>query len=546
VTDPVARVVATRPFDDQKPGTSGLRKKTPAFMRAHYLENFVQATLDVVLAGRDPARETLVVGGDGRYHNRAAAQTIVRMAAANGLGRVLVARDALLSTPAASAVIRARGALGGFVLSASHNPGGLDGDFGIKFNGDNGGPATEELGERMYRATLAISQYRTLDCPDLDLASERTIALGGTQVEVFDGVAEHAALMARLFDFDALRAWFAAGHRVHFDAMNGITGPYATEVLERRLGAPPGTVRRGTPLEDFGGIHPDPNLVYAADLVAAMAADDAPELGAACDGDGDRNLVLGPGAFVSPGDSLALITEHAARIPAYRGGLRGVARSMPTSTAADRVAAALGIDCYETPTGWKFFGDLLDAGRCTLCGEESFGTGSDHVREKDGLWAVLCWISMLADTGQPVADLLAGHWRRFGRSYFQRHDFEALDLDGANAMFAELRARLPALAGTALADRVVVLADDFSYTSPVSGAVSSRGGVRVVLDDGSRIVMRLSGTGTEGATLRVYLERVQADFGQPVDRVLEPLRAAALVLTGLPRRFGREVADVVT
>jgi phosphoglucomutase len=542
--------IPTTPFPDQRPGTSGLRKKTRVFMQPHYLENFVQAVFDTVCEepGIDLARATLVVGGDGRYYNRTAIQRIVRLAAANGFGRVLVGRGGLLSTPAMSAVIRRYGALGGLVLSASHNPGGLEADFGVKYNIRNGGPAPESLTERIYRRTLALTHYVTLTHPDLDLDRDGQYSVGGTQVLVFDPLADYTALMQELFDFKALHQLFRRGFRMVFDAMHGVTGPYAQAILEQRLGAPMGTVIRGRPREDFGGAHPDPNLVHAAELVARLHAPDAPDFGAACDGDGDRNLILGRQCFVSPGDSLAIIAEHAPHcIPGYRAGLAGVARSMPTSTAVDRVAAACGLPCYETPTGWKFFGNLLDAGLCTLCGEESFGTGSNHVREKDGLWAVLCWLSILATTGKSVAEVLQAHWQRFGRSYFQRHDYEDLDAQAATEMLAALQAKLPTLVDTPLADSRVTCADDFSYTDPVDGSVSTHQGLRILLADGARIVCRLSGTGTAGATLRLYVERHRTDGGQAaVEVVLAPLVQAAVRLLELHERCGREAATVIT
>jgi len=544
------RTIATTPFPDQRPGTSGLRKKTRVFMRPHYLETFVQAVFDVVRedAGGDLTGETLVVGGDGRFHNRAAIQQILRMAAANGFGRVLVGRGGLLSTPAMSAVIRRRGARGGLILSASHNPGGLDADFGIKYNVHNGGPAPEPVTERIFQRTRVIDSYRILDRGDLDLDRDGDHGYGATRVTVFDPLADSAALMEELFDYQALRALFRGGFRMVFDAMHGVTGPYAHHLLEGRLGAAPGTVVRGDPREDFGGLHPDPNLVHAADLVARMRAGDAPDLGAACDGDGDRNLILGRGLFVSPGDSLAIITEAAPRcIPGYRAGLVGVARSMPTSTAVDRVARSLGIPCHETPTGWKFFGNLMDAGLCTICGEESFGTGSSHVREKDGLWAVLCWLSILAARGGGVADAVREHWRRFGRSYYQRHDYEDLDRAAATEMVEALHGRLSSLPGTPLAGGRVRQADDFSYTDPVDGSVSDRQGLRFLLEDGSRIVCRLSGTGTAGATLRVYLERHRADGGdQEAGAVLAPLARAATDLLELKARCGRDRPTIIT
>jgi phosphoglucomutase len=544
------KTVTTTPFADQRPGTSGLRKKTRVFMQPNYLENFVQSVFDTIREDvpQGLEKEMLVVGGDGRYLNRTAVQTILRMASANGFGRVLVGRDGILSTPAVSAVIRRRKALGGLVLSASHNPGGIDEDFGVKYNVSNGGPAPENITARIYEKSLKIAEYRTLDQPDVDIKSERTIQFGATEVVVINSLTDYTEVMKELFDFDHLRAFFGSGFRLTFDAMHAVTGPYAQHIFEEMLGAAPGTVVNGTPLEDFGGHHPDPNQVNAAELVAHMNAAGAPDLGAACDGDGDRNLILGPNVFVTPGDSLALIAEHARDcIPGYRVGLAGVARSMPTSTAVDRVAAAANIPCYETPTGWKFFGNLMDAGLCTICGEESFGTGSNHVREKDGLWAVLCWVSILAETRRSVAQVVREHWQRFGRSYYQRHDYEGLDQQAATGMIDALREQLPSLAGTAVAGSTVKIADDFSYTDPVDQSVSRHQGVRLLLDDGSRIVCRLSGTGTEGATLRLYVERYLKDGGgADIDDVLRPLIEAAKKLLGLQERVGRDKATLIT
>ncbi len=544
------KTIPTTPFTDQRPGTSGLRKKTRVFVQSHYLENFVQSVFETIREdGRvNCARETLVVGGDGRYYNRSAVQTIVRLAAANGFGQVLIGRAGLLSTPAMSAVIRRRGALGGLVLSASHNPGGPDEDFGIKYNVRNGGPAPESVTERIFEHTRRITSYRSIDAPTIDLDHEGTCTVGPTQVAVIDPLADYSALMEELFDFEALRSLFKGGFRLLFDAMHGVTGPYAHHIFEGCLGAPAGTVVHGVPLEDFGGHHPDPNLVHAAELVARMDRSDSPDLGAACDGDGDRNLILGRSFFVTPGDSLAVITDQAQRcIPGYRSGLTGVARSMPTSRAVDRVAQALNIPCYETPTGWKFFGNLMDAGTCTVCGEESFGTGSNHVREKDGLWAVLCWLSILAETRKSVADVVAGHWERFGRSYFQRHDYEGLDSAKATEMLNALEDKLPTLDQTPLAGSHVVKADNFSYTDPVDGTVSTRQGIRVILADGSRIVTRLSGTGTEGATLRLYVEGYRKDgCDEPIERVLAPLVQAGVRLLELQKYCGREHATIIT
>ena len=542
------REIATTPIAGQRPGTSGLRQKTRVFMRLHYLENFVQSVFDTVAETHELGSATLVVGGDGRYHNREALQTIVALAAANGWKHVLVGRHGWLSTPAASAVIRGRGATGGLILSASHNPGGPEGDFGVKYNVDNGGPAPSAVTEAIYARTATLERYRTRDSVDVDLDTLAVVQLGTTRVEVIDPVTDYCATLAELFDFDALRAWFARGGTLAFDAMNAITGPYGKHVFEDLLGAGAGTVLRATPLPDFGGVHPDPNLVHAHDLVTRLQGAGAPDLGAASDGDGDRNMILGRDCFVSPGDSLALIAEHAQRcIPGYRTGLSGIARSMPTSTAADRVAAALGVPLYETPTGWKFFGNLMDAGLCTLCGEESFGTGSNHVREKDGIWAVLCWLSILAHTNKSVAQLLHEHWERFGRSYYQRHDYEGLDTDAAQSMYDDLRARLTSLVGSNWAGKVVVSAADFRYQDPVDGSVAENQGIRIVLDDASRVVCRLSGTGTQGATLRVYLESVRADaLDQDPATVLTPLARATRALLDIESRCGRSAPSLVT
>jgi phosphoglucomutase len=546
--DAQTQTIPTTPFNDQRPGTSGLRKKTRVFMQPHYVENFVQAVFNAIRGPSGFAGDTLVVGGDGRYYNRIAAQTIIRMAAANGFGRVLVGRGAILSTPAASAVIRRQAALGGLVLSASHNAGGLDADFGIKYNVHNGGPAPEAITERIYQETLKLNSYLTSNQAEINLDEEATLRVAETEVVIIDPLTDYTTVMEQLFDFTAISELFRSGFRMKFDAMSAVTGPYAHYILEQRLGAPAGTVINGTPSEDFGGHHPDPNLVNAADLVAKMSGSGAPDFGAACDGDGDRNLILGRDFFISPGDSLAMIAEHApACIPGYRKGLAGVARSMPTSAAVDRVAAELGITCYETPTGWKFFGNLMDAGLCTICGEESFGTGSNHVREKDGLWAVLCWLSILAVTRKSVAEVAQNHWRRFGRSYYQRHDYEGLESAPATAMIDALREKLSSLIDRPIAGSTVARADDFSYTDPVDGSVSAKQGLRILLEDGSRIVCRLSGTGTEGATLRIYLERYLKDNGgQAVAEVLAPLRDAARELLELRERCGRDEPTLIT
>jgi phosphoglucomutase len=540
------KTVQTSPFADQKPGTSGLRKKVRIFAQPHYAQNFVQSVFDSL---DDYAGKTLVVGGDGRYYNREVIQTVLRMAAANGFGRVLVGRGGILSTPAASHVIRKYGAFGGLILSASHNPGGPDEDFGIKYNIGNGGPAPERITDAIFARTKTIDRYLTLDTADLDLDQPGETRLGDMVVQVIDPVADYADLMESLFDFPAIRSMIASGTRLSFDAMSAVTGPYATEILERRLGAPAGTVVNGTPLPDFGGHHPDPNLVHAHELHDRMMADDAPEFGAASDGDGDRNLIIGRGIFVTPSDSLAILAANAHLAPAYAKGIAGIARSMPTSQAADRVADALGLKAYETPTGWKFFGTLLDAGLVTICGEESAGTGSDHVREKDGLWAVLLWLNILAARKEDVRAIVEAHWARFGRNYYARHDYEAVATDGANALMASLRERLATLPGSAVDGMEIAAADDFAYTDPTDGSVSRAQGVRILFASGSRIVFRLSGTGTEGATLRVYLERYEPADGVldlAVADALAPLIAAAETLAGIGQHTGRTEPDVIT
>ena len=547
MTDTLAIVThQTAPIAGQKPGTSGLRKKVKVFAQPNYAENFIQSTFDVV---ERPEGATLVIGGDGRYHNRTVIQTAIRMAAGNGYGRVLVGQGGILSTPAASNVIRQYGDSGGLVLSASHNPGGPEEDFGIKYNIANGGPAPEAVTEAIYARTCAITQWHSVEAPDVDLDTLGVTHVGGMVVEVIDSVADYASLMERLFDFNAIRAAVAGGLTMSFDAMHAVTGPYAREILERRLGFAAGTVKNGVPLEDFGGHHPDPNAVHAHELFETMFGADAPDFGAASDGDGDRNLIVGRGIFVTPSDSLAMLAANAHLAPAYLQGLKGIARSMPTSAAADRVAAALGIPAFETPTGWKFFGTLLDAGMATICGEESAGTGSDHVREKDGLWAVLLWLNILAVRRASVAEIAAEHWARFGRNYYARHDYEALPTEVANALMAELNAGLPSLAGKQFEGLIVETSDNFSYTDPCDGSVSSNQGVRILFVGGSRIVFRLSGTGTEGATLRVYLERYEpadGDLAGETSAKLADLIAAADAIAGIIRHTGRTEPTVIT
>jgi phosphoglucomutase len=539
--------ITTQAFSDQRPGTSGLRKKVRQFQAPHYLENFVQSIFDTQT---DLKGGILVLGGDGRYYNRQAIQIILRMAAANGLARVIVGQGGLLSTPAASCVIRKYRTNGGIILSASHNPGGPDADFGIKFNTPNGGPAPEDVTEAIFARTRKISEYRTIACGEIDLDTIGTLSLGETRVDIIDPVADYAALMEHLFDFRRIKQMFDSGlFRMRFDAMHAITGPYAKRILEDRLGAEPGTVINGDPKEDFGGGHPDPNLAHAHEVVALSSGHDAVDFAAASDGDGDRNMILGRNIFVTPSDSLAVMAANAHHIKGYTDGISGVARSMPTSQAVDRVAAALGVDCYETPTGWKFFGNLLDAKRITLCGEESFGTGSDHVREKDGLWAVLFWLNLLAVRKQSVADIVQQHWQKFGRNFYTRYDYEGIDTEAANGLMTHLQMRLADLPGTALDGHSVDYADNFAYTDPVDGSVSENQGVRIGFTDGSRIVYRLSGTGTEGATLRVYLEAFEPDLekqGHETAAVMQPLVEIATGIAEIESRTGRKQPTVIT
>lgn len=538
--------VATTPFTDQKPGTSGLRKRVQVFRQPHYLENFVQSIFDTIEA---PTGATLVLGGDGRYYNREAIQIILRMAAANGFGRVLVGHGGILSTPAASCVIRKYQTCGGIILSASHNPGGPDGDFGIKYNGSNGGPATETVTEAIFARSKQITQYRITDTPDIALDVTGDSKLGDMTVSVIDPVADYAELMESLFDFKAIGALLNSGFRIKFDAMHAVTGPYARDILVSRLGAPADSVMNAVPLEDFGNGHPDPNLTYAHELVDIMYGNNSPDFGAASDGDGDRNMILGKGFFVTPSDSLALIAANAQLAPGYRQGLAGIARSMPTSAAADRVAKALGIPCYETPTGWKFFGNLMDAGKVTLCGEESFGTGSSHVREKDGLWAVLFWLNILAARKQSVEAIVREHWAKYGRNFYSRHDYEGIPTDAANGVMKQLKDSFASLGGAQFGHLQVKLCDDFSYTDPVDGSLSQGQGLRILFTEGSRIVFRLSGTGTEGATLRIYLESFEPDVDKhhlDAQEALATLISIALQLSGLRKQTGRTAPTVIT
>ncbi len=538
--------IPTTPFADQKPGTSGLRKKVTVFQTPRYLENFVQSIFDSLEGFKG---KTLIVGGDGRYFNREAIQKVIKIAAANGFGRVVIGQGGILSTPAASHLIRKRKAFGGIILSASHNPGGPDGDFGIKYNASNGGPAPESVTDAIFARTKTIAAYHIDNAPDIDLDRIGMTRVGGTDVEVADSVVDYSQLMQGLFDFPAISALFKSGFRMKFDAMSAVTGPYAHAILEDALGAAKGTVINGKPLPDFGHHHPDPNLVHAKVIYDLAMSPDGPDLCAASDGDGDRNLIIGKGLFVTPSDSLAMLCANAHLAPAYKAGLAGIARSMPTSGAADRVAAKLGISLYETPTGWKFFGNLLDAGKVTICGEESAGTGSNHVREKDGLWAVLLWLNILAVRKQSVAAIAREHWTIYGRNYYARHDYEEVESVGANALVAKLRGRLASLKGQSFGALRVADADDFSYHDPVDGSTSAAQGIRILFEGGARIVYRLSGTGTAGATLRVYIERFEPDaarHGAETPEALADLIALSRSLADIAGHTGRTEPSVVT
>jgi phosphoglucomutase len=540
------RTVATTPYQDQKPGTSGLRKKVPVFQQKNYVENFVQAIFDS-LEGFEG--KTLVLGGDGRFYNRDVVQIVIQMAAANGFGKVMVGQGGILSTPAASNLIRKYKAFGGIILSASHNAGGPHEDFGIKYNAENGGPAPEKITDRIYELTKTISEYKIADLDPIDIDRQGVVKAGEMTVDVIDPVKDHADLMETLFDFPAIKKMFAGGFRMRFDAMHAVTGPYAKEIFEHRLGAPDGTARNYRPLEDFGGHHPDPNLVHAKHLYDEMMGPNAPDFGAASDGDGDRNLIIGKGIFITPSDSLAMLAANATLAPGYARGLKGIARSMPTSGAADRVAEKAGIGLYETPTGWKFFGNLLDAGMATICGEESAGTGSDHVREKDGLWAVLLWLNILAARGESAKEIAHDHWATYGRNYYSRHDYEEVDTDRANALIGDLRGKLAALPGTSVRGMKIAAADDFAYHDPVDGSVSRNQGIRVMFEGGSRVVFRLSGTGTSGATLRVYIERYEPGplrLDLDTQEALADLIEAADDIAGIRSHTGRNKPSVIT
>jgi phosphoglucomutase len=535
-------LVSTKPFDGQKPGTSGLRKKVTVFQQPHYTENFIQSIFNA-LDGY--ARATLVIGGDGRYYNSNVVQIAIRMAAANGFGRIIVGQNGLLSTPAVSHLIRHHQAFGGIILSASHNPGGPDGDFGIKYNGSNGGPAPEKITDVIFAQTKTITTYKILNTDEIDLGKIGTVQLVNTTVEIVDPVSDYAALMQTLFDFDAIKDLFKSGFTMKFDGMGAITGPYAKRILVDLLGANQATIMNGTPLPDFGGHHPDPNLVHAKELCDLVLSNNGPLFGAASDGDGDRNLIIGRGQYVTPSDSLAIIAANAKLAPAYASGITGIARSMPTSCAADLVAKKLGVPSFETPTGWKFFGNLLDAGMATVCGEESFGTGSNHVREKDGVWAVLMWLNILAKRRETVEAIVKSHWREYGRNYYSRHDYEEVDLGRATGLMDDLRKNMSSFVGR----NGIKVADDFSYRDPVDHSFTENQGIRLIFENGSRIIYRLSGTGTVGATLRVYIEKYEDENAKQeieTQTALAELIKIANLVAEIETKTGRIAPTVIT
>ena len=540
------QTIATRPFENQKPGTSGLRKKVKVFAQPHYLENFVQCIFDTL---EIPQGATLTLGGDGRFYNRVAVQTIIKMAVANGFARVIVGQGGILSTPAASHIIRKYDTFGGIILSASHNPAGPDEDFGIKYNTANGGPAPEKITEAIFAKSNTISEYKIAELPTIDIDTIGEIRFANFLVQVIDPVADYADLMTGMFDFYAIKKLIIGGFKLKFDGMHAVTGPYAKEILVKRLGLPITSLMNCEVSETFGGGHPDPNLTYAHDLVEILYKNDAPDFGAASDGDGDRNMILGKGFFVTPSDSLAVIAANAMLIPAYYQGIAGVARSMPTSAAVDRVAAKLNIPCFETPTGWKFFGNLMDAGKVTLCGEESFGTGSSHVREKDGLWAVLCWLNIIAVKQQSVENMVKAHWSEYGRNVYSRHDYENIPSEVANSVIEHVRENFGAMMGKVYGRYTIKKCDDFSYTDPIDGSVSTKQGLRLLFECGSRIVFRLSGTGTEGATIRIYLEAFEPNIANhhlDAQDALAEMIQLALQLSQLKEKTGRKQPTVIT
>ena len=537
------KIVQTKPYLDQKMGTAGIRKKSRIVMQENYIENFVQSIFNAI---GGVAGQTFVLGGDGRFYNKIAIQKILKIAAANGMAKMIVGQNGYISTPASSCVLLKNKAQGGLVLSASHNPGGIDGDFGIKYATASGGQCSTAISDKIYENTKNITSYKIWDAPDVDLSQIGVQKLGNMEIEVIDPVVDYVQMMEKIFDFAAIKKLFSDGFTFVFDAMNAVTGPYAKKIFEEILGADEGSVINAVPLEDFGGLHPDPNLIYAASLVRLMYSPSAPDFGAANDGDGDRNMILGRSFFVTPSDNIAILTDNYRYIPAYKSGIYGVAKSAATSTAVGRVAAALGIGYYEVPTGWKYFCNLMDSHRITFCGEESFGAGSSHIREKDGIWAVLFWLNIIAATGKSVEQITREHWLKYGRSYYVRHDYEGIDIEKANRLMADLEAKLPELAGKTFGSFTVSKAEPFVYNDPVDGS-STKNGLIVYFTDKSRIVYRLSGTGTNGATLRVYLERFDDKcFDEDVMQFLKELADVSRQIAEITERTAKEKPDVIT
>ncbi|EIE89694.1 hypothetical protein G6F46_003598 [Rhizopus delemar] len=554
------QTIPTSPFDGQKPGTSGLRKRVKVFQEKNYTENFIQSMLEAIPAADGGAKgATLVVGGDGRFYSDEVLQTIVKCSVAQGVSKLIVGRNGIVSTPAASNIIRKRKATGGILLTASHNPGGPDNDFGIKYNCSNGGPAPESVTDKIYEITKTIKELKlATDVPHIDFSQLGTQAVGDMTIEIIDGVDDYVELMKDIFDFDAIKGFFAENKdfKILFDGMNGVTGPYGYRLFVEEFGLPESSVMRCKPLPDFGGAHPDPNLTYAHDLVEAVEKQGL-DFGAASDGDGDRNMIIGKNAFVTPSDSVAIIAHYAKdAIPYFKkNGVNGLARSMPTSQAVDLVAKRMGVEHFEVPTGWKFFGNLMDAGRCSVCGEESFGTGSDHIREKDGLWAILAWLSIIAHVNKEkkagVQDILQDHYHIYGRNFFSRYDYEEVDGKGAEEMVNRLRELIEKkeLVNKTVGQFTIATADDFEYLDPIDGSVSKKQGVRIIFKDGSRIVIRLSGTGSQGATVRLYVEKYSNDsseYTKDTQAALKPLIDVALELSQLERYTGRKEPTVIT
>ncbi|GES85783.1 phosphoglucomutase [Rhizophagus clarus] len=553
------RCITTTPYEGQKPGTSGLRKRVKVFQQENYTQNFIQAILDA-MSSPSASGATLVVGGDGRYFSTEAIQLIIRIAAGNRVGKLIIGKNGILSTPAASNLIRKRKADGGILLTASHNPGGPDNDFGIKFNVSNGGPAPENITNLIYENTKKCDKYYTCDMPEFDLSKIRVETIDGFIVEIVDSVEDYVQLLKEIFDFEQIKQFFKNNpkFKVLFDGLHGVTGPYAEHIFVDELGLSRSSIQNCIPLPDFGGSHPDPNLTYAHSLVERVERENI-NFGAASDGDGDRNMIYGKDAFVTPSDSVAVIAAHAEVIPYFqKTGIKGLARSMPTSAAIDLVAKKKGLEVFEVPTGWKFFGNLMDAGRLSICGEESFGTGSDHIREKDGIWAIVAWLNIIAvvnenELGSGIKEILLEHYQTYGRNFFSRYDYEEVESESANKMVAHLRHLISEgrndFIGKTFDQFTVKEADDFEYTDPIDGSISKNQGIRIIFTDGSRIVIRLSGTGSQGATIRLYVEKYSqnaSEYGANTQEALKPLIDVALQISKLQEFTGRDKPTVIT